>query len=89
MGAGAPQVEIQTSMGTFVVELYSKHAPRTTKNFLELAKRGYYDGTVVRLCSQPGARPHTLQPLFCSVADRRQHYITSSASLLLLPYLSG
>lgn len=29
-------------------QLYDKHAPRTCKNFLELARRGYYDGTVVR-----------------------------------------
>lgn len=44
----APQVQIDTTMGTFTVELYFKHAPRTTKNFEELARRGYYDGTVVR-----------------------------------------
>lgn len=29
-------------------QLYQKHAPKTVKNFLELARRGYYDGTVVR-----------------------------------------
>jgi len=44
----APQVQIDTSMGSFTVELYYKHAPRTVKNFLELSKRGYYDGTKVR-----------------------------------------
>lgn len=43
----APQVTIDTSMGSFTVELYYKHAPRTVKNFLELSKRGYYDGTKV------------------------------------------
>ncbi|KAG7670338.1 hypothetical protein Ndes2526B_g00089 [Nannochloris sp. 'desiccata'] len=42
----APQVEIKTTMGTFVVELYLNHAPKTCKNFIELAKRGYYDGTI-------------------------------------------
>ncbi|KAL6758000.1 cyclophilin-type peptidyl-prolyl cis-trans isomerase [Haematococcus lacustris] len=42
----APQVQVDTTMGTFVVELYYKHAPQTTKNFEELAKRGYYDGTI-------------------------------------------
>lgn len=41
-------MQIDTSMGTFTVELYYKHAPRTVKNFLELSKRGYYDGTKVR-----------------------------------------
>lgn len=43
----APQVQIDTSMGSFTVELYYKHAPRTAKNFLELSKRGYYDGVKV------------------------------------------
>lgn len=38
-------MQIDTSMGSFTVELYYKHAPRTVKNFLELSKRGYYDGT--------------------------------------------
>ncbi|CAO3645677.1 unnamed protein product [Mucor hiemalis] len=37
-------VILETSMGSIQVELYWDHAPRTCKNFLELAKRGYYDG---------------------------------------------
>jgi len=40
---GAPEVTIVTTRGTFAVELYYKHAPRTCENFFELAKRGYYD----------------------------------------------
>lgn len=43
----APQVEIKTTMGSFVVELYTQHAPKTCQNFIELARRGYYDGTIV------------------------------------------
>ncbi|GAX83916.1 hypothetical protein CEUSTIGMA_g11340.t1 [Chlamydomonas eustigma] len=42
----APLVQIDTAMGSFTVELYYKHAPKTVKNFQDLAKRGYYDGTV-------------------------------------------
>lgn len=38
-------VQIDTSMGSFTVELYFKHAPKTVTNFVELAKKGYYDGT--------------------------------------------
>ena len=45
--ADAPRVELKTSMGTIEVELYVKHAPRTCKNFVELARRGYYNGTIV------------------------------------------
>ncbi len=32
-------------MGDFDVELYWKHAPNTCRNFAELARRGYYNGT--------------------------------------------
>mmetsp|Transcript_36540 Transcript_36540/g.66966 ORF Transcript_36540/g.66966 Transcript_36540/m.66966 type:complete len:183 (-) Transcript_36540:168-716(-) len=46
-GGGAPgqDVVLYTSMGDIEVELYWQHAPRTCKNFYELAKRGYYDNT--------------------------------------------
>ncbi|CAH1264417.1 PPIL1 [Branchiostoma lanceolatum] len=39
-----PNVTLETSMGTIVVELYWLHAPRTCCNFAELARRGYYSG---------------------------------------------
>ncbi|CAI5468128.1 unnamed protein product, partial [Closterium sp. Yama58-4] len=32
-------------MGQITVELYHKHAPKTCRNFLELSRRGYYNGT--------------------------------------------
>ena len=38
-------VIFETSMGKFEVELYWKHAPNTCRNFAELARRGYYNGT--------------------------------------------
>ncbi|KAG1579776.1 hypothetical protein G6F48_010916 [Rhizopus delemar] len=38
------EVILDTSMGSIHIELYWDHAPRTCKNFYELAKRGYYDG---------------------------------------------
>ena len=40
----APEVVLNTSIGPFTVELYWKHAPKTCQNFIELARRGYYDG---------------------------------------------
>jgi len=40
-----PFVRVNTSMGEFVVELYWLHAPKTCKNFAELARRGYYNET--------------------------------------------
>ncbi|KAL3853688.1 hypothetical protein ACJMK2_017211 [Sinanodonta woodiana] len=39
-----PNVTLDTTMGTVVVELYWKHAPNTCRNFAELARRGYYNG---------------------------------------------
>lgn len=39
-------VRIDTSKGTFYVELDSKKAPVTVDNFLAYAKRGDYDGTI-------------------------------------------
>eukprot|EP00536_Pseudo-nitzschia_multiseries_P008816 jgi/Psemu1/288047/fgenesh1_pg.231_\ len=39
-------VKFDTSIGTFVVELYHKHTPRTCYNIAALAHAGYYDGTI-------------------------------------------
>ena len=43
---GAPVVVLHTTHGDVTLELYYKHAPKTCENFFELARRGYYDGTV-------------------------------------------
>ena len=39
-------VDVETTIGTFSVELYVNHAPKTCRNFLELARIGYYNGTI-------------------------------------------
>ncbi|TFK72760.1 hypothetical protein BDN72DRAFT_835852 [Pluteus cervinus] len=39
-------VVLETSLGDVQLELYWDHAPRTCKNFAELAKRGYYNGVI-------------------------------------------
>uniref|UniRef100_UPI00358EA7D0 peptidyl-prolyl cis-trans isomerase-like 1 n=1 Tax=Myxine glutinosa TaxID=7769 RepID=UPI00358EA7D0 len=51
--AGAPieswqpaTITLETSMGELVLELYWRHAPRTCRNFAELARRGYYDAVI-------------------------------------------
>lgn len=38
-------LSVRCRMGTIVVELYWDHAPKTCKNFAELARRGYYNST--------------------------------------------
>lgn len=44
--AANPQVEFQTSDGSFVVELYPDKAPQTVANFLQYVNSGFYPGTV-------------------------------------------
>mmetsp|Transcript_10594 Transcript_10594/g.13417 ORF Transcript_10594/g.13417 Transcript_10594/m.13417 type:complete len:172 (-) Transcript_10594:371-886(-) len=39
-------VKFETSIGTFVIELYYKHAPRTCYNIAALANAGYYNNTI-------------------------------------------
>ena len=39
-------VLINTSEGSFMIELYPEDAPNTVNNFLKLIKSGYYDGVV-------------------------------------------
>jgi cyclophilin family peptidyl-prolyl cis-trans isomerase len=38
--------KVQTNHGTFSVELFEERAPRTTRNFIDLADKGFYDGVV-------------------------------------------
>ena len=46
VAAADPQVEMKTSMGTVVIELYPDKAPLTVDNFLQYVKDRHYDGTV-------------------------------------------
>ncbi|HEY7674101.1 MAG TPA: peptidylprolyl isomerase [Burkholderiales bacterium] len=40
------RVEIKTSAGSFVLELYPEKAPKTVANFLRYAQDGFYNGTI-------------------------------------------
>jgi len=42
----APRVQVQTSQGSFVLELDTVRAPLSAENFLRYVRDGYYDGTV-------------------------------------------
>jgi cyclophilin family peptidyl-prolyl cis-trans isomerase len=44
--AADPQVELKTSAGTVVLELYPDKAPKTVENFIQYAKDGFYNGTM-------------------------------------------
>ena len=41
-----PQLEMKTSAGRIVIELYADKAPRTVANFLQYAREGHYNGTI-------------------------------------------
>lgn len=42
----APQVLIETSKGSFVIELYPDKAPKTVENFLRYVNEEFYDNTI-------------------------------------------
>lgn len=37
---------VETNLGEFTIELFEDKAPITTKNFIDLAQKGYYDGVI-------------------------------------------
>jgi cyclophilin family peptidyl-prolyl cis-trans isomerase len=41
-----PKVRVQTSAGSFVIELDTERAPLTVANFLQYVREGYYQGTI-------------------------------------------
>ena len=41
-----PQVVMETSKGTIVLEVFPDDAPATVKNFLQYVRWGHYDGTI-------------------------------------------
>lgn len=44
--AANPQLEVKTSQGTILIELYQDKAPKSVENFLQYAKDGFFNGTV-------------------------------------------
>ena len=41
-----PTVTIETNHGTITAEMFSDLAPKTAGNFIDLVKKGYYDGII-------------------------------------------
>lgn len=41
-----PKVTLHTNHGDITLEIFADKVPKTAKNFVELAKKGYYDGTI-------------------------------------------
>ncbi len=43
-GGKRPKGAIETDQGRIVIELYADKAPKTAENFIQLVKKGFYDG---------------------------------------------
>ena len=41
-----PHIEVETTLGTFKLELVTKEAPKTVAHFVELVDAGFYDGLI-------------------------------------------
>ena len=50
-------VRFDTSIGSFVVELYHRHTPRTCYNIAALANAGYYDGEFIPMMGDGFSMP--------------------------------
>lgn len=44
--AAAPRVEIKTSEGAILLELFADKSPLSTENFLNYVRKGHYNGTI-------------------------------------------
>ena len=44
--ADDPRIRVDTSLGSFVLELYPEKAPKTVANFLRYVREGFYNGTL-------------------------------------------
>jgi peptidyl-prolyl cis-trans isomerase A (cyclophilin A) len=40
------KAQVQTNHGSFSIELFEDEAPLTTKNFVDLTEKGFYDGVI-------------------------------------------
>ena len=38
--------QVKTNLGSFTIELFEDKAPITTKNFIDLAEKGFYNGVI-------------------------------------------
>ena len=41
-----PKAIMDTSQGQIIIQLFEQQAPKTVENFIGLANKGYYDGTI-------------------------------------------
>src|SRR6185295_6238922 len=81
------QAVVNTSGGTFVMEFYSDQAPNHARKFIELARQGFYNGTIFHSMVAhgivQGGDPETKNP------QARAKYGTGGFNLGLKPEISN
>ena len=40
------KIQFTTNKGVFVAQMFEEKAPQTTKNFIELTEKGFYNGLI-------------------------------------------
>jgi cyclophilin family peptidyl-prolyl cis-trans isomerase len=87
----APKVEIETSMGNIVVELYPDKAPKTVANFLQYAKDGFYENTIFhrvisRFMIQGGGFDHGLaeKPTRAPIVNEASNGLLNTAGTIAM-----
>src|SRR6187455_3114077 len=80
------QAVFNTSAGTFIVEFYPEQAPDHVRKFIELARQGFYNGTIFHSMVAhgivQGGDPETKNP------NARAKYGTGGFNMGLKPELS-
>lgn len=93
-----PRVELETTQGEIVLELFENEAPNTVANFISLVKDGYYDGlrfhrVLPRFMAQGGDNgeggPGYYIPCECYQDDARMHFRGSLSMAKLQPRDTG
>ena len=74
-----PHVRVETTQGTFVLELEAKRAPLTVRNFLSLVDSGHYDGTIF----------HRVMPGFMIQGGAYTPDLNARKSTYIIPNESG
>lgn len=92
--AGAPVVEVKTTVGTFAISLFPSKAPQTTEAFLTKVREGHFNGLRVDELVRPGTTEFAdkTQPtefhlgLPESKDDDRSKWVKTNPSVVTVPY---
>ena len=89
--AANPRVEMKTSEGNIVIELYADKAPKSVANFLQYVKDGYYNGLIFHreidgfMVQGGGYKPDmTMKPPRASIENEAKNGLKNQAGTLAM-----